>query len=299
MPDSLCLTVNDFIQLPEGNIVQYRPINEDLGHNRDLTDDTILRLDNLKDDNYLNDFEVGSAAEVNNDKDVVCIVNEVKKTDENEFRGERPATNRNRLRLQGEVIPSSSQGTASSLSDSRSVSNSDSMQDYHKPLPPGKLYHVFFSHCSDDREWVRRSVEKLESPEYGFKCCHADRDFDLGVPVFQNITKCIHSSKRTVIVLSPEFLESPWCGYETRITLEMDMDTRQRLLIPIMLRSCCIPQYIGRLTYMEVENEHFWDRFVAALQKDGKYRFPCSFNWWLFSNIRTRILHKSLLSYAI
>jgi hypothetical protein len=114
-------------------------------------------------------------------------------------------------------------------------------------------------------------VDKLESPEYGFKCCYADRDFDLGIPVFQNITKCIHTSKRTVIVMSPEFLQSPWCSYETRITLELDLDTKQRLLIPVMLKNCMVPDYIGRLTYMEVQNEHFLERFVAAVEEDGKW----------------------------
>jgi len=143
-----------------------------------------------------------------------------------------------------------------------------SIQSSHRPLPRGKLYHVFFSHCGDDRDWVIDVMNRLESTEYGFKCCFADRDFDLGVPVFQNITKCIHSSRKTVIVLSPEFLESPWCSYETRITLEMDLDTRHRLLIPIMLRDCKMPDFIGRLTYIAVQNEHFWKRFVSALEED-------------------------------
>src|SRR6218665_845576 len=142
-----------------------------------------------------------------------------------------------------------------------------------RSLPPGKLYHVFFSHCNEDREWVREMVDRLESSKYGFKCCYADRDFDLGIPVFQNITKCIHSSKRTVIIMSPEFLQSAWSSYETRITLELDLDTRQRLLIPVMLRSCMIPDFIGRLTYMEVQNEHFLERFVAAIEEDGQYYF--------------------------
>src|SRR5688572_192753 len=91
-------------------------------------------------------------------------------------------------------------------------------------LPTGKLYHVFFSYCYEDRDWVIEMVDRLESAEYGFRCCFADRDFDLGIPVFQNITKCIHTSKRTVIVMSPEFLQSPWCSYETRIALELDLD---------------------------------------------------------------------------
>ena len=143
--------------------------------------------------------------------------------------------------------------------------------DQHPSLPPNKLYDVFFSHCREDREWVINFLLRLESPEYGLKCCFADRDFDLGVPVLQNITKCIHSNRRTVIVMSPEFVESSWCSFETRIIMELDIDARQRLLIPVMLRPCRIPEFIGRLTYIEADNEHFWTRFIDALIDRGSY----------------------------
>ena len=63
-------------------------------------------------------------------------------------------------------------------------------------------YHVFFSHVREDRDWVIEVLNKLESPEYGFKCCFADRDFELGRSVFENITRSIQASAKTVIVLS-------------------------------------------------------------------------------------------------
>ena len=56
---------------------------------------------------------------------------------------------------------------------------------------------------------------------------------------------------------------------ENRIVMEMDLDTRQRLLIPVMLRQCRVPEFIGRLTYMDVTNQHFWPRFIDALRDPG------------------------------
>ena len=50
--------------------------------------------------------------------------------------------------------------------------------------------------------------------------------------------------------------------------MEMDLTTRRKILIPIMLRPCRVPDFVGRLTYIEVHNEHFWDRFMSALQND-------------------------------
>ena len=129
----------------------------------------------------------------------------------------------------------------------------------------GKLYHAFFVHAFEDRGWVSEVMARLESPEYSLKCCSADRKFDLGVPVCQNITKCVQTSVKTVVVLSPSFSESPWCSYITRMTVGMDLDKKQRLLVPVMLRPCRVPEFIGRLNPIEVQNEFFWDRFIAAL----------------------------------
>ena len=77
----------------------------------------------------------------------------------------------------------------------------------------------------------------------------------------------IQASAKTVIVLSPEFLSSDWCEYEIRMTLEADSISRKRILIPVMLRPCRVPDFIGRLTYIEVDNEHFWERFITALKQ--------------------------------
>lgn len=168
------------------------------------------------------------------------------------------------------------QGTADILATLSHVNNENenvrqtSNQRRAQSLPPGKEFHVFFSHSSEDRQWVIEMVNKLESPEFGFRCCFADRDFDIGVPVFENVIKYINLSKKTVIVLTPHFLQSPWCSYETRITMEMDLGTKQRLLVPIMLRNCRVPDFIGRLSYIEVDNEHFWDRFLQAIHNE-----PC------------------------
>ena len=126
-------------------------------------------------------------------------------------------------------------------------------------------FDVFISHAREDRNWVVDILNKLESPEHGFKCCFADRDFELGRSVFDNITRSIQASAKTVIVLSPEFIDSDWCEFEIRMTLEADLSARKRILIPVMLRQCRVPDFIGRLTYIEVENEHFWERFISAL----------------------------------
>ena len=48
-------------------------------------------------------------------------------------------------------------------------------------LDPKHRYHMFFAYCQADRAWVEQAVNKLESDIYGYRCCYADRDFDLKV----------------------------------------------------------------------------------------------------------------------
>ena len=245
--EGIYLTINDQIETSSGRLLEYRPLfgrqlNLDVGDDLRGLD---LRMDTLKEGDgrveHDNINVTGNAVEL--DHRVQGNIRHVDNDADNAKPSEIGYNN----------IGSSSQSSPIAIPD----------------LPPGKLYHVFFSHSNEDREWVLQVVLRLESPEYGLNCCFADRDFDLGVPVFQNITKCIHASRRTVIVMSPEFVESPWCSYETRIIMEMNLDARQRLLIPVMLRQCRVPDFIGRLTYMNVNNEHFWMKFFDALRDQG------------------------------
>ena len=240
------LTLNDYIETASGRIMNYHPIvmeGELYDETREMrqreADVRILKFEKL-DENIGNMRSASTTPSCGNQ--------------------------RNEVRIEPIISTFSSTLNVPSSSSSTSVIQPGLVPE----LPPGKMYHVFFSHSREDREWVLQVVLRLESPQYGFKCCFADRDFDLGVPVFQNITKCIHASRRTVIVMSPEFVESPWCSYETRIIVELDLDARQRLLIPVMLRQCRVPDFIGRLSYMEVDNQHFWSKFVDALKDPGQ-----------------------------
>ena len=139
-------------------------------------------------------------------------------------------------------------------------------------LPANKKYHAFFAFSREDRDWVVGLIDELESPPYGFKCCYHDRDFIPGVPVLQNIDNSVQESLKTVVVLSPEYIKSAWCSYETQVVMDYDIETRQGILIPIMLRQCQIPEYIGRLSYIDVsKNDHFMNRLVSGLSRLTQY----------------------------
>ena len=77
-------------------------------------------------------------------------------------------------------------------------------------------YDAFVSYHKDDRGWVRNElyenidmrdgeVDTIDQPR--FRLCIHDRDFIPGEAIEENILKAIESSRKTIVVLSREFLE--------------------------------------------------------------------------------------------
>ena len=63
--------------------------------------------------------------------------------------------------------------------------------------------------------------------ENGKKVCVDFRDFTPGVPITENIVEAIVESKVTILVLTPSFIESEWCKYESRHALGVSLETSQ------------------------------------------------------------------------
>ena len=84
----------------------------------------------------------------------------------------------------------------------------------------------------------------------------------------ENISQAICYSKKTIAVLTPDFVESEWCGHELQKAL-----TRIRFhqVVPVVFRSCEIPLTLQDRTYLDWENCHvkpyFWDHLENALRQ--------------------------------
>ena len=78
---------------------------------------------------------------------------------------------------------------------------------------------VSYAHESDrDLNWVLNDlrVNLEEGPEPLRLCIGHARDFIPGTPLLEAITEAIHNSRKTIVVLSPSYLESEWCYFETQ-----------------------------------------------------------------------------------
>nr|XP_055023076.1 toll-like receptor 13 [Misgurnus anguillicaudatus] len=145
-------------------------------------------------------------------------------------------------------------------------------------------YDVFISYSSKDERWVmEKLLPNLEQrgPPFLRLCLHG-RDFQLGKDIVENITDSIYASRRTLCLVSRNFLRSTWCTLEMQLgTYRLQVEQRDILIlvflekIPSRLLSYHhrLARQIKTRTYldwpMDIEkHEEFWDRLWCKLSSD-------------------------------
>jgi hypothetical protein len=114
----------------------------------------------------------------------------------------------------------------------------------------GSTYDVFISYASADRAWVDATLlPALEGA--GLRVSIDYRDFEIGVPILNNIERAVEVSRHTLVVLSPQWLTSTWADFESVLVGTRDPAARKRKLIPIVLAACPPPSRIAALTYAD------------------------------------------------
>ena len=136
------------------------------------------------------------------------------------------------------------------------------------------LYDVFITYSSKDGDWVRGDLlNNLETR--GFRCCIDIRDFLPGNAIVSNIAEAVYQSKKTLAVLSPDFIESGWCLEELQHALGR---IKNHQVVPVLYRACEVPLELQGKTYVDWENPdvrpHFWDALERSL-KDGICQCSC------------------------
>ena len=88
--------------------------------------------------------------------------------------------------------------------------------------------------------------------------------------IFDNILEAINNSRRTILVLSPRFLDSEWTRYEYQVALQ-EMLKKKHRIIPLILEDISdienidetLKQILDSITYIkwpdnDKKEKHFW-----------------------------------------
>lgn len=133
-------------------------------------------------------------------------------------------------------------------------------------------YDVFISYSHADRPWVwDELLPRLE--QAGLRVCIDDRDFEIGTPSLTNMERAADSSRHTLAVLTPEWVQSQWTEFESLLVGVTDPAGRRQRLLPLMLKSCNLPTRIAMLTYADFvqppPNVDPFERLLGQLQDGG------------------------------
>jgi hypothetical protein len=117
-------------------------------------------------------------------------------------------------------------------------------------LPEGKSKYFFVSNSSEDNATVLSIIGELEE-RFKLSCIYADRDFQGGKDITANIREGMSQSLKVLLFLSPNFLQSGWCKYETDAAFITSMGCGYSCITPVLLEECEIPATLVTLTYID------------------------------------------------
>ncbi|XP_030760684.1 protein toll-like [Sitophilus oryzae] len=154
-------------------------------------------------------------------------------------------------------------------------------------LDKGKDYDIFISYSNKDEEFVQnRLLKELEQGEIPFKVCIHYRDWMPGEFISKQIINSVLNSRRTLVILSNNFLESVWGKMEFRTAhTQAISEGRARVIVVIYgeLNEDSLDEemqtYLKTNTYVKWGDPWFWNKLKYALPH-SKARTLSRGNWY-------------------
>jgi tetratricopeptide (TPR) repeat protein len=116
----------------------------------------------------------------------------------------------------------------------------------HEPY----VYDAFILYAHEDREWVfNYLLPALEGA--GLRVAIDVHDFDIGVPSIVNLENVISKSRVTLVVMTPDWVNSEWTTFESVLVQSYDPVARARRILPILLKPCRPPTTLAMLTHLD------------------------------------------------
>ncbi|CAH0564877.1 unnamed protein product [Brassicogethes aeneus] len=145
-------------------------------------------------------------------------------------------------------------------------------------LDKDKVYDVFLSFSEKDDDFVLRTLlPKLESGPNPYKVCVHYRDWIPGVLITEQVITSVRDSRRTLVIVSKNFLESCWTKMEFRTAYTQALTEGRNRVIVLVYGEVDMTQIDGDLsvymkmtTYIKWGDPWFWKKMLYALpHKNG------------------------------
>lgn len=120
-------------------------------------------------------------------------------------------------------------------------------------------WDVFISYSHADGEWVQNELlprlKEAEVEGRPLRVCIDCESFEVGAPIVTEIERAVQNSRKTLLVLTPDYLKSEWATFENVMLATLDPANRQRRLIPLLLKKGKLPLRIRGLIYIDFSGE--------------------------------------------
>ncbi|RPJ27447.1 MAG: TIR domain-containing protein [Chloroflexi bacterium] len=129
-------------------------------------------------------------------------------------------------------------------------------------------YDVFISYSHQNKNWVRNVLlPRLERAN--LRVFIDFRDFRVGAASVKEMERGVATSRKILVALTPEYLESGWAEFERLMIQTLDPANQGLRIIPVLRKKCSLPPSIGYMTYVNLSNsrnkESEWQRLIDAI----------------------------------
>jgi tetratricopeptide (TPR) repeat protein len=138
-------------------------------------------------------------------------------------------------------------------------------------------FDVFISYSSRDKDWVRGTLlPRLEAG--GVRAFIDYRDFTRGAPSIKEVERGVLRSRKTLLVLTPDYVQSAWAEIESIMLAVLDPANRDLRCLPLLKAACTEPLRIHALTHIDftegADTELAWRQLLTALGKPPQLESP-------------------------
>ena len=139
-------------------------------------------------------------------------------------------------------------------------------------------WDAFVSYNRHDKDWVDEILQPTLEDKHQIKLCLHERDFELGAMITEQIIGSIEDSRKTLLILSPHFIQSNWCKFEMNMAHQKLFTKGQDVLLLVILKpldnveiSKTLRALLEKKTYVEWSDNPFgqklfWAKLIKALE---------------------------------
>lgn len=132
------------------------------------------------------------------------------------------------------------------------------------PTPTDFSHDVFISYSHKDKPWVSSVLVKALR-DHGLRVLVDEDDFEAGKASIENMTNAILQSRRTIAVLTPNWVGSEWTRFEGLVTAQEDPTGTRGRLLPILREKCKLPTWLAIRSWIDFADDAAVARQLARL----------------------------------